>query len=120
VPGHFHFYLLLGVLAMVLALMYHVIGKPRDGRPDAVYDRAIFPVYVGGALIFLFAFLDAGRDSVPRRMATHLQAWLFTDKVGSIGAILVVLAMLYFAIRITAGLLKMPQDASVNTTDAAG
>ncbi|HET7635560.1 MAG TPA: cbb3-type cytochrome c oxidase subunit I [Burkholderiales bacterium] len=134
VPGHFHFYLLLGVLAMVLALMYHVIGKPRDGQPDAVYDRTMFPVYVVGGLIFVFAFLDAGRDSVPRRMATHLQAWLFTDQVGSIGAILVVLAMLYFAIRITAGLLKMPAGtsiatdglltmpagANVDTTDATG
>jgi cytochrome c oxidase subunit 1 len=119
---------------MVLALMYHVIGKPRDGQPDAVYDRTMFPVYVIGGLIFVFAFLDAGRDSVPRRMATHLQAWLFTDQVGSIGAILVVLAMLYFAIRITAGLLKtpagtsiatdglltMPAGANVDTTDAAG
>lgn len=122
VPGHFHFYLLLGVLAMILALMFHVIGEHRKDLPDHSGDRTMFPVYVGGALIFLFAFVDGGRLSVPRRMATHLPEWLFTDKLGSIGAILVVLAMLYFAIRITAGLLKAPPDGTpdVGTADTAG
>ena len=106
VPGHFHFYLLLGVLAMVLALMYHVIGSRRDAPPNSGADRLGLPVYLAGGLLFVLAFLDAGRLSVPRRMATHLPAWTFTDKLGSIGGILVLLAMLYFATRITVGLLK--------------
>ena len=108
VPGHFHFYLLLGVLAMALALMFHVIGSRVNAPPDSRMDRAGFPLYLFGGLIFVFAFLDAGRLSVPRRMAEHLDAWTFTDKLGSFGAILVVLAMLYFAARITVGLLKAP------------
>lgn len=106
VPGHFHFYLLLGVLAMALALMYHVVGARANAPPNSGADRVGFPVYVGGALIFLFAFLDAGHLSVPRRMYPHLPAWWPTDSIGSIGAILVVLTMIYFAIRITLGLLK--------------
>ncbi|GEM_PF-6574908 len=66
------------------------------------------------------AILDAGHLSVTRRMATHLPEWTGTDKVGSIGAMLVVLGMLYFAIRITAGLLKAPvrgklDDGPANT-----
>src|SRR3546814_5876840 len=104
VPGHFHFYLLLGVLPMALALMFHVVGHRAVVPPNSGADRIGFPVYLIGGLIFVLAFLDAGRESVPRRMATHLSEWTFTDGVGSIGAILVVLGMLYFAIRITVGL----------------
>lgn len=108
VPGHFHFYILLGVLPMALALMFHVIGRRADAPPNSASDRLGFPVFLVGGLIFVLAFLHAGHLSVARRMATHLPAWVFTDKIGSIGAILVVLAMLYFAIRITVGLLKAP------------
>ncbi|TAN05626.1 MAG: cytochrome C oxidase subunit I [Rhodanobacteraceae bacterium] len=125
VPGHFHFYLLLGALAMALALMYHVIGSRAHAPPNSSADRLGFPVYVGGALIFLFAFLDAGHLSVPRRMYPHLEAWLPTDAIGSVGGILVLLAMIYFAIRITVGLLKTPSPAAAGglgdrAADAAG
>ncbi len=122
VPGHFHFYLLLGALAMALALMYHEIGARAQTPPNSGADKLGFPIYLAGALIFLFGFLDGGHSSVPRRMAQHLEAWTFTDKVGSVGGILVMLAMLYFAIRITAGLLKAPAggDGRVSATDAAG
>ncbi len=122
VPGHFHFYLLIGVLAMALALMFHVVGSRVHAPPDTGADRLAFPTYLVGALTFVLAFLAAGRLSVPRRMDQHLEAWQFTDKLGSIGAILVVLAMLYFAIRITIGLLKAagPGAAHGTATDAAG
>jgi cytochrome c oxidase subunit 1 len=106
VPGHFHFYLLLGVLPMALALMFHVTGRRAAAPPNTSADRLGFPVYLTGGLIFTLAFLYAGHDSVARRMATHLPAWQYTDKIGSIGAILVVLGMLYFAVRITVGLLQ--------------
>ena len=122
VPGHFHFYLLLGVLPMALALMFHVIGHRADAPPNTTSDRLGFPLYVVGGLIFVLAFLDAGRMSVARRMATHLPEWTGTDKIGSIGAMLVVLAMLYFAIRITVGLLKAPARGAPNgrTANTAG
>ncbi|WHZ20354.1 MAG: Cytochrome c oxidase (B(O/a)3-type) chain I [Rhodanobacteraceae bacterium] len=122
VPGHFHFYLLLGVLAMVLALMFHEIGSRAHAPPNSGADKLGFPMYLAGGLIFVLAFLDAGHLSVPRRMAEHLPAWTFTDKLGSVGAILVVLAMLYFATRITIGLLKTPKPGGVGvgTPDTAG
>jgi len=122
VPGHFHFYLLLGVLPMVLALMFHVIGRRANTPPNTDADRLGFPVYVIGGLVFVLAFLDAGHLSVARRMATHLPEWTFTDKVGSIGAILVVLGMLYFSIRIVAGLLKAParEGPDGDAANAAG
>jgi len=120
-PGHFHFYLLLGVVAMTLGFIYHVIG---DRAPDATRSgtgHKMFALYLAGALVFLFGFLDGGRVSVPRRMAEHLDAWLFTDQVGAVGGLLVLLAMLYFAAQLTAGLLQTPRAgaARVDTANAA-
>lgn len=122
VPGHFHFYLLLGVLAMVLALLFHVIGSGVQAPPDSRADRLSFPVYLVGGLTFALAFLGGGRASVPRRMAEHLEAWTSTDEIGSIAALLVVLAMAYFAIRITVGLRRVSPSGSagVGTTDNPG
>jgi len=122
VPGHFHFYILLGVLPMALALMFHVIGRRANAPPNSGSDKLGFPVFFIGGLIFVFSFLDAGRLSVARRMDTHLPEWLFTDRIGSIGALLVVLAMLYFSARITAGLFKAPSrgDPHGGTANATG
>jgi cytochrome c oxidase subunit I len=110
VPGHFHFYLLLGVVAMVLALMYHVIGN-RDGSPDGVADKVGLPVYIIGGLTFVFAFLAAGHVSVPRRFAVHRPQWFPYDHMGSIGALLLITGMLVFAVRIISGLLKTPSES---------
>lgn len=112
VPGHFHFYMLLGVLAMVLAFMYHVLGRRRGERPpNSGADRIGFPVYFIGGLIFVFGFLHGGHMSVPRRMAQHIAAWVPSDRIGAAGATLVVLAMLYFALRLGIGLLRRPQGS---------
>lgn len=105
VPGHFHLYLLLGVLAMVLAMMYHWIGARRNAPPaNSLFDRIGFFVYVAGALIFVYGFLDGGHRGVARRMAEHWPEWVVTDKIASVGAALVVLAMIYFMLRILMGL----------------
>lgn len=108
VPGHFHFYILLGVLPMVLALLLHVCGWRVNTPPNSQSDRLGFALFLLGGLIFVLAFLYAGHMSVARRMSTHLPSWVFIDKIGSIGALLVVLAMLYFVLRIGIGLLKAP------------
>ncbi|MCC6484013.1 MAG: cbb3-type cytochrome c oxidase subunit I [Armatimonadetes bacterium] len=123
VPGHFHFYLLLGVLSMVLALIYHVLGNRANAVPNSGLDRTGFFVYLIGGLIFTLAFLSAGHQSVARRMATHLPEWTLTDKVGSVGATLVVLGMLYYAIRIIVGLLGRPvviDTSHAHPADTAG
>ena len=112
VPGHFHFYILLGVLPMALALMLHVSGRRDAAPPNSLNDRLGFTLYLVGGLIFVLTFLYAGHLSVARRMATHLPSWIFIDKVGTVGALLVVLAMTYFVIRISLGLLKAPTAGS--------
>ena len=106
VPGHFHFYLLLGVVAMTLGFIYHVVGDRAPQKVQSGAGRKVFYLYFAGALIFLFGFLDGGRLSVPRRMAEHLEPWLFTDQVGAVGGLLVLLAMLHFAAQLTVGLVQ--------------
>lgn len=123
VPGHFHFYMLLGAMSIVLGLMFHVIGSNRDAPPNSGVDRLFFPVYFFGGLVFVFGFLAAGHASVPRRMAQHMvEAWTSTDRIGAVGGSLVVLAMLYFAVRLILGLLATPSAGSGNvaTTNPAG
>jgi cytochrome c oxidase subunit 1 len=107
VPGHFHFYLLLGVLPMLLAFMYHLIGERADS-PDSSRDRLGLAVYLLGGLTFVFMFLAGGHASVPRRYAVHVTEWMPYDRVAAIGAVLVITAMLLFATRISRGLLKAP------------
>ncbi len=119
VPGHFHFYLILGVLPMALALMYHVIGSRAQSPADRGADRLGVPVYLAGGVIFTLAFLDAGRMSVPRRYAEHLPQWMPYDRVGSIGAMLIILGMLYFAARIIIGLATAPAAGSAPSSGAA-
>ena len=111
VPGHFHFYLLLGVLPMVLAFMYHLIGERSDAS-DKRRDRLAFAVYLAGGLMFVFMFLAGGHASVPRRWAAHEVAWMPYDRVASVGAMLVIAAMLLFTVRICHGLVMAPAGAS--------
>jgi cytochrome c oxidase subunit I len=94
VPGHFHTYLLLGVIAMILGFMVYLSSKSSRGL--AVLG---FWSYLVGGTIFVLAFLMAGAASVPRRYAVHLAAWLPYDRVGSIGASLVVIGALILIVR---------------------
>ncbi len=112
VPGHFHFYLLLGVLPMVLALMFHLIDARRPAGGAVL--RLGLPLYLLGGLIFVGAFLAAGHVSAPRRYAAHLPQWVPYDQVGSIGAILVIVAVLLFATYIIVGLLGAPGNATAH------
>jgi cytochrome c oxidase subunit I len=105
VPGHFHFYLLLGVLPMLLAFMYHLVGERAD-RSERRGDRLALAVYLFGGLTFVGMFLAGGHASEPRRYAVHFAQWRPYDRVASIGAVLVISAMLLFAARICHGLLK--------------
>jgi cytochrome c oxidase subunit I len=98
VPGHFHIYLLLGMVAMVFGFMYY-LGKPNQKAADSVLDRAAFWGFVVGALGFTLAFLYSGKESVARRYAVHLPQWVPYDRVGSLFAALVLASSLVFIIR---------------------
>jgi len=84
VPGHFHIYLLLGMMAMMLGFMTYIVGA-RSPLGEAPVG---FWLYLIGGAVFLLAFLAGGSASVPRRFAVHMDAWLPYDQVGSLGACL--------------------------------
>jgi cytochrome c oxidase subunit 1 len=109
VPGHFHFYLLLGVVPMLLAFMYHLIGGRADGLGRGG-DRLGLAVFLVGGLTFVGMFLAGGHASEPRRYAVHFAEWRSYDRIASVGAALVIAAMLLFATRIVRGLLRTPAE----------
>jgi cytochrome c oxidase subunit 1 len=119
VPGHFHFYLVLGLVAMLFGFMYYVIGDSatgdsaaRDGLRNNGVDRAAFWLYLAGGLGFALALLASGRDSVPRRWAVHYPEWLPLDRIGSVFAALIVLAAFVFVARFLLNLSRPVAESS--------
>jgi cytochrome c oxidase subunit 1 len=94
VPGHFHFYLLLGVVSMIFGFMYYL----RKAEDDAL-DRAGFWAYAIASLGFTATFLLSGKESVPRRYALHLPEWMPYDRIASLFAVIIVAAVLLFVVR---------------------
>src|SRR5215217_1583091 len=97
VPGHFHMYLLLGVVSMLFGFMYFL--GVSAGAAESALDRAGFWMYVVGSLAFASAFLAAGAMSVPRRWAVHLTPWMGIDRLGAAFALVVVAGAVLFAAR---------------------
>ncbi len=112
VPGHFHFYLLVGVLPMVLALLFHLIGQRSRSAGELLADRLGLASFALGAMAFALFFLHGGSESVPRRFASHLPEWVANDQGGAVAAMFVILGMLWFAMRIISGLLRAPDDGA--------
>lgn len=99
VPGHFHTYLLLGMVAMFFGFMTYIV--PRTMGALLPFG---FWLYVGGGSVFVLSFLAAGSASVPRRYAVHLPEWLAYDRVASVGATLAVLGVLILVLNFVIGL----------------
>lgn len=98
VPGHFHIYLLLGMMAMVFGFMYY-LGKPDQNARDSFLDRAAYWGLISGTMGFALNLLYSGMESVPRRYAVHLPEWIKYDRLGSIFAILIIASVLVFIVR---------------------
>lgn len=100
VPGHFHFYLLLGLIPMILAFMYHLAGSENMLRAD----RWVAGAYLLAALGFVMMFLYSGRQSVPRRWAAHLPEWMPYDRIAAVFSLLVLALTIFVIIRFGIGL----------------
>lgn len=103
VPGHFHFYLLLGVIAMALGFMVWMM-RTYAGSRDTLTDGVAFWLYALGGLGFVGMFLLGGREGAPRRFAEHLAAWVPYDRAASAFAALVIAATAVFVWRFFVGL----------------
>jgi cytochrome c oxidase subunit 1 len=110
VPGHFHTYLLLGMVAMFLSFVTYI-----GATGSSALASVAFWLYVVGGSVFVVAFLSGGAVSVPRRYAVHLPEWLPYDRAGSIGATLVIAGTLIFVLGFLA---RLPSAASASESDA--
>ena len=100
VPGHFHTYLLLGLVPMALGFMYFLIEEE-----GSTIDLAAFWAFIIGGMGFTMTFLMAGAASVPRRFAEH-QPWMQgMDTLGSAFAALAILGVALIAVRFIGGVL---------------
>lgn len=108
VPGHFHFYLLVGLVAMLFGFMYYMVEK--EGEDSGALDRSAFWVYLTGSVGLAGMFLVSGMNSVPRRWAAHLPEWVTYSQIASIFAILVVAGAAVFALRF---IMRLPQARTV-------
>jgi cytochrome c oxidase subunit I len=104
VPGHFHFYLLLGLAAMVFGFMYDLGSGSRTGA--GALDRFAVWLFVLGGLGFALVFLYSGKEGVPRRWAVHLPEWVAYDRLASLFALAMIAAVIVFAIRF---LIRVPR-----------
>lgn len=97
VPGHFHMYMGLGVLAMMFSFMYFLVKKESSLR-ETIFDRAAYYVYMVAMIGLSVSFLLSGAMSTPRRWATHLPEWMGPAQFGAIAGGLVVLAVSLFTV----------------------
>ena len=96
-PAHLHFYLLLGMAAMVFGFMYHLGHDQRAGT--GVLDRLAVWLFAAGGLGFALVFLYSGKEGVPRRWAVHLPEWVAYDRLASLFGCAVMASVLVFGLR---------------------
>ncbi|MSQ58547.1 MAG: cytochrome C oxidase subunit I [Betaproteobacteria bacterium] len=98
VPGHFHLYLLLGLLPMLLGTLFY--ATTRNNWQESRADQAMFWVYGVAGLVFCMMFLAGGVQSTPRRFAEHATEWVPYAKTGAAAAILVVISALHLGAKL--------------------
>lgn len=96
VPGHFHFYLLLGMLPMVLGFMLHITR--RENETASGIETAAFWLFALSSVAFIFVFLYSGYHGVPRRWAEHLPAWMPYDQIATVFGAVVMITLANFFI----------------------
>ncbi|WP_066061671.1 cbb3-type cytochrome c oxidase subunit I [Neobacillus soli] len=103
VPGHFHTYMGMGVVAMIFGFMYYFNKTEGTQKQSGLDNVAIFTYFVFFAGL-TGSFLYAGKISTPRRWAEHLPEWTGSDQVGALCGIFIIVAALIFTTRFIIGL----------------
>ncbi|QBQ54167.1 cbb3-type cytochrome c oxidase subunit I [Nitrosococcus wardiae] len=110
VPGHFHFYLLLGLLPMIFGFTFYLLNGKKEGKTPLTEKLGFYSYLIGGLLLAL-TFLGSGAHSIPRRWAVHMEEWVPYAQWGTLAATLVVLGVLLFTIRVLTALPKAPEPS---------
>ena len=105
VPGHFHLYMGLGVVAMIFGFMYY-LGINDSNLKSTILDKVALVMFTVAILGVSGSFLTSGALSVPRRFATHLPEWMGPALFGGISGIFAILATIIFVIYFIRYLIK--------------
>lgn len=111
VPGHFHFYLLLGVMAMVLGFMAWM-GRTYGNNKSSGMDGPAFWLFALASLGFVGMLLMGGREGTPRRFAEYLPEWVPYAQWGAIFGALVLLATTALLLRFFAQFMGGTREAT--------
>ena len=87
VPGHFHTYLLEGVLLFLLGWVFVNLEQRADGRSSLLTRWLVGIGVFGGGALFLLSFYVAGAAGVPRRYALEPAPGPLWAGLATIGAI---------------------------------
>ncbi|MDQ6599209.1 cbb3-type cytochrome c oxidase subunit I [Bacillus salipaludis] len=110
VPGHFHTYMGMGVIAMIFGFMYYFNKMEGTQKQKGIDKYAIFTYFVFFSGL-TGSFLYAGKISAPRRWAEHLPQWTGSDQVGALCGVFIIIAAIIFTTRFFIGL----RDVGKNT-----
>lgn len=97
VPGHFHMYMGLGVIAMIFGFMYYLEKNDSSIQTNEL-DKTAFVIYMLSLIGVSGGFLTSGAISTPRRFATHFEEWMVQAKFGAVSGICALLAISIFVI----------------------
>lgn len=97
VPGHFHMYMGLGIVAMIFGFMYF-LAKHDSQIETNMFDKLAFMVYTGSIIGLCGSFLVSGTISTPRRFATHLPEWMGPALFGAVSGVFLTIATIIFVI----------------------
>ena len=95
VPGHFHFYLVLGLLPMIMGFAFY-IAREKDQVGASAFENLGFWAYFVGGLGLVMTFLAGGANGVPRRWAVHMAEWELFSQLGAIAGVLILVGTLVF------------------------
>lgn len=97
VPGHFHTYLLQGVLLFTIGWAF-VNLEQRSGENSSLLMRWLIGTGIfGGAALFLISFYIAGAGGVPRRYAVEPGVGPFYAGIATIGALILLCGLIVAA-----------------------
>ncbi|HLS06163.1 MAG TPA: cbb3-type cytochrome c oxidase subunit I [Wenzhouxiangella sp.] len=110
VPGHFHTYMMLGLVAMVFGFMSY-LGKESPDEADSWLDRLAFGLFMIGGAGLVLIFLYSGKMSVVRRFAGYQPEWQGITGLAVWFALLTVAGSAIFVVKFLTRLGASTRDA---------
>lgn len=107
VPGHFHMYMGLGVIAMIFGFMFYLAKMNRD-VPIRGGSKFALVFYIFSIMGVSFGFLTSGALSTPRKFAMHFEQWQAPAIFGGVSGICLIISLIIFLIYITRYLMAKP------------